>query len=103
METSATIQGRLQQIIDATGLSDRALGDLAGLRSPAHVGMILRGDVTVPKGPTLAAIAKGVGVAAGWLTFGEGDAPDEAALRAIGEAHKAKRRDNAGTDDGQAA
>lgn len=92
MDTPPTIQARLTLAIDATGLSDREVARLAKLSSEAHVGMIRRGNVADPKGPTLGAIAEALGISAGWLTFGEGNAPDDAALRELGESVKAAAR-----------
>lgn len=85
MDTPSTTRERLALAVDATGLSDREVARLANLPSEAHVGMILRGDVANPKGPTLGAIAKALNISAGWLTFGEGDPPDESALKKLGD------------------
>ena len=59
---------------DGRKWSARGLSDAAGL-SPAHVGMMQRGDAKAVKGDTLRGVAEAAGVSLAWLVTGEGS-PD---------------------------
>lgn len=59
---------------DGRRWTQRGLSAAAGL-SPAHVGMMARGDAKAVKGETLAAVARTTGVSLAWLTTGDGS-PD---------------------------
>lgn len=78
---SMTLQERLRFLLDAADVSRREVSRLAGQASEAHVGMILRGEVASPRASTINELARVFGVPAGWLAFGEGPAPDPAAVR----------------------
>lgn len=80
-----TIGARLRYARDAAGCSAAALASLAGL-SPAHVGMIERGDRFRLAYPTISRLARALGVSAEWLGEGIGPTPDPAAVRAAVEA-----------------
>lgn len=80
-----TLSARIRWILDnrtnpATGEPWReaqALAEAAGLKSPAHVGMMLRGDVRNPRPDTLVPVARAAGVSFEWLQRGVGS-PDDA-------------------------
>jgi transcriptional regulator with XRE-family HTH domain len=73
----------------APGLSAKELGRLAGVASTLPT-MIEHGSVASPRIDTLEKLAAPLGVSASWLAFGEGDAPDPAAVRAAVEAARAR-------------
>ncbi len=75
---------RIQWILDnrrdpSTGelWEAKALGEAAGLKSTAHVGLMKRGTVKAPTGETMAAIARAANVSLWWLIMGEGGPDDE--------------------------
>lgn len=80
-----TIGARLRYARDAADCSATALAALAGL-SPAHVGMIERGDRFRLAYPTVSRLARVLGVSTDWLADGIGPTPDPAAVRASVEA-----------------
>lgn len=59
---------------DGRKWSARGLSDAAGL-SPAHVGMMQRGEAKAVKGDTLRGVAEAAGVSLAWLVTGDGS-PD---------------------------
>jgi transcriptional regulator with XRE-family HTH domain len=73
-----TLSDRVRWILDNTRSpsgekwSGRALSNAAGLKSSAHVGMIVRGTAVDVKVDTLAAIARAAGVSLEWLSTGHG-------------------------------
>lgn len=76
----STLSERVEWILenrkqpDGRRWSQRGLSAASGL-SPAHVGMMLRGDAKAVKAETLAGLARAAGVSLGWLLTGEGS-PD---------------------------
>ncbi len=76
-----TLAKRVQWILDhrrdphGDRWEAKALGGAAKLKSPAHVGMIARGEISNPRSDTLRKIAEAAGVRFAWLANGDG-APD---------------------------
>lgn len=74
----STIDARLQWIIDNLRQPDglpwnqKALARAMELPSPAHMGMVVRGDVEDPRGSFLSALVRVTGVNGTWLLTGEG-------------------------------
>lgn len=71
---------------DGSTWTDRGLSDAAGL-SPAHIGMIRRGDAKKVTAETIEAIARVGGVSAGWLAFGLGT-PDSDDVQSVSDSHR---------------
>ncbi len=63
----------------------QALGEAAGLKSPAHVGMMLRGTISSPRPQTLEPIARTAGVSFEWLQRGVGRPDDVAPVPPAGD------------------
>lgn len=83
MTTPSPLSLRLKALRERAGLRPVELGELVGLKSPANVSMIERGD----RGPRLSAtlavhIARTLGCTVEWLVEGIGSEPDEFAVRA---------------------
>lgn len=76
----STLSERVEWILenrarpDGRPWSQRGLSAASGL-SPAHVGMMLRGDAKAVKGETLTGLARAASVSLRWLVTGEGS-PD---------------------------
>jgi hypothetical protein len=76
-----TLSARIQWILDHCRRGDgspwdaKSLGAAAGLKAPAHVGMMRRGTIKRPAAGTLEAIARAAGVSHRWLVTGAGS-PD---------------------------
>lgn len=73
------IDARLQWILDnlkqpsGDAWNQKALARAMGLPSPAHVGMIVRGEIEDPRGSFLAALVRATGVNGHWLLTGQGE------------------------------
>lgn len=73
------LDARLQWILDnlkqpsGDAWNQKALARAMNLPSPAHVGMIARGEIEDPRGSFLAALVKATGVNPRWLLLGEGE------------------------------
>ncbi len=72
---------RLRAAREATDLSARALGALAGLSS-ATVALIESAERPNPEAQTLSALARTLGVSLDWLINGTGAAPKASAIKA---------------------
>ena len=70
-----SLKARLRWAREASGLSPRKLGFLAGLKSETHVGLIESGLRRHLEGSTLLALAEVLGVRPAWLLNGEGPDP----------------------------
>jgi transcriptional regulator with XRE-family HTH domain len=84
-----TFGARLKYARELAGLNKAALSSLAGLPSPAHVGMIekSKGGTTTR---TAVKLAAALGVSVGWLISGDGRAPSRRTIReAVAAAGKA--------------
>lgn len=77
-----TISSRLAALRTLAGLKATELGDLAGLSSPAHVGMIERGDRPNISAMTAVALARTLGTSAEYLVEGTGEPPTHAEVLA---------------------
>ncbi len=85
-----TLAERLKWALDKSGMSQRALGRAAGLPSNRHIGFLTSGDRDNPELNTIQAIASALNVSLDWLVNGDEPQPDEAALKATGDAFAAK-------------
>jgi len=72
---STTLAERLRVLREYTGLSARAISDLAGLTCTTHLTKIESGDRVNPTGETLVLIARVFGTTVEWLVTGDGEAP----------------------------
>lgn len=86
-----TLAKRLEWAREHSGVSQRRLAKLSGLKSERHILQLESGERLNPELKTLTAIAGALGVSVGWLASGEGDRPDEAAIRAAIVAREAAR------------
>lgn len=86
-ETVDTLGARLRYARTEAGLTQQALGTLAGVTGP-YVSMLEGGHRANPRALELEAIAKALGVTTGWLLHGEPE-PDVALIRKAGAAAKA--------------
>lgn len=87
--TNTTIGKRLKSLRESAGLKPVQLGRLADLKSPGHISMIERGERgiddegRVTLSATVAvSLARVLGCSVEYLVNGNGDAPDEATVRA---------------------
>lgn len=87
-----TLAKRLAWAREQSGVSQRRLAKLAGLKSERHVCQLESGERLNPELKTLTAIAGTLGVSVGWLASGEGERPEEATIRAAVVAREASRR-----------
>jgi len=75
---AVSLAKRLQSVLDELAeregkkISQRELARRAGLKSEAHIGLILKGTVTRPSADILAPIARAGGVELAWLSDGGG-------------------------------
>lgn len=76
-----TLASRLTWARKHSGLKQRALARLAGLKSERHVGLLESGDRDNPELKTLQAIADVLGVSVGWLASGEAPVPTPEGIR----------------------
>lgn len=76
IEAPDSDRARLRHLVACSRRTPNALSKLAGL-SPAHIGMVLRGDIKAISKDTAKALARVTGCSVGWLLAGEGDAPRE--------------------------
>ncbi len=93
-ETPERVGGRVGFARRLAGVSQRALSELVGL-SPTYLGAVERGTFLPGTGP-LFALADALGVSAGWLARGDGEAPNaetvRAAIAAVSTARAKPRR-----------
>ena len=80
----SSIAERVAIIRGLSGLSQRALAELAGLNA-SHVRLIEDGDRADPRTSTVVALAQVAGCTADWLATGEGREPSEESVRAAVE------------------
>lgn len=73
----STIGMRLRSLRAQTKLTQRALGKLAGLRSPAHVSLIENEKRTRIAGETASVLAKALGCSVRYLLEGVGQPPSK--------------------------
>jgi len=85
-----TLAKRLDWARSKSGVSQRRLAKLAGLKSERHISQLEKGERLNPELKTLTAIAGALGVSVGWLANGEGQMPDESAIRSAIVAHEAE-------------
>lgn len=71
--SESTLSERVRWARERLGMSARAVSEAADI-APALVGMIERDAVKNPRGETVAALARALGVNAGWLLTGDGPA-----------------------------
>jgi len=82
LDRVTTLASRIEWVLEHTRRHDgskwtaRALSEEAGLGSPAHVGMIKRGEAKNVRSETIEAIAKACGVSFEWLATGRGAPTD---------------------------
>jgi transcriptional regulator with XRE-family HTH domain len=74
---------RLQEARIARGLSASGLSGLAGL-SQSHVGQIERGEVRLPSGEVVLALAEKLHVSVRWLLTGKGLGPMRSPIKRTG-------------------
>jgi transcriptional regulator with XRE-family HTH domain len=77
----STFGARLKYARELAGLDRQTLTKLAGLKSPAHVGMIERNPGADPAGSTAVKHATALGVSAAWLISGDGRVPSRRTIR----------------------
>ena len=82
METTSTLRGRVEYLLDLVpGLDAKQLSRLAGLAS-SHVGQMKRGEVGSLHGDTAEKLALATGASRMWLCFGEGKPPSKRTVAA---------------------
>lgn len=81
-----TIGSRLAALRGMSGLKATELGELAGLGSPAHVGLIERGGRPNVAATTAVELARVLGTTAEYLITGRGMPPSEEEVRAAVDA-----------------
>lgn len=84
MDTLRTFGDRVRWARLVAGIPQRELDRLAG-HSEGFTGIIEARHSSVVQTDTVERYASALGIAASWLAFEEGPAPDEAGLRALGE------------------
>lgn len=81
---------RLRLLVDASGLSQNALSELAGL-DRTYLRLVVTGARTAFGAAPMAALAQLFGADLDWLLLGRGDGPTPAAVRAAVEIARAAR------------
>lgn len=81
---------RLRLLVDASGLSQNALSELAGL-DRTYLRLVVTGARTAFGAAPMAALAQIFGADLDWLLLGRGDGPTPAAVRAAVESARAER------------
>lgn len=89
---TGTIGERLRSVRKLGGVSARQLAELAGLESPAHVGLIEHGDRPDPRSSTVEKLARTLGVTSDWLIAGIGKMPSGARVLAAVEKARARQQ-----------
>lgn len=87
-----TIGSRLAALRGLSRLKATELGELAGLNSPAHVGLIERGGRPNVAATTAVELARVLGTTAEYLTTGRGTPPTENEVHAAVELARAAHR-----------
>ncbi len=99
-EDLSTDLGRLRALVAWGQTTPGELSRLCGLASPAHLGMVLRGDIKSLSTDTARKVAPVVGCTVGWLLAGEGDAPSADEVRAaVGAAQQRAAAPEAETEE----
>lgn len=81
-EDLSTDLGRLRALVAWGATTPGELSRLCGFASPAHLGMVLRGDIKSLSIDTARKVAPVVGCTVGWLLAGEGAPPAAEDVRA---------------------